>query len=122
MKNTKYGLKTKDVNRAIPKFVNKMYDNWSSILQVKGMEENLSNQNLFKYKKGNEEITTYGLMFELFNPFSGKPFSVIISDDVISTSEWKQRTKDGAIFNGDLTMIGEAIEKRKSKVSNSKTK
>ena len=39
MKNTKYGLK--DVNRAIPKFVNKMYDNWSSILQVKGMEENL---------------------------------------------------------------------------------
>ena len=58
------------------------------------MEENLQIKNLFRYKKGNEEITTYGLMLELFNPFSGKPFSVIISDDVISTSEWKQRTKD----------------------------
>ncbi|NVK76014.1 MAG: hypothetical protein HWE24_21265 [Oceanospirillaceae bacterium] len=95
----------------IPNYVNQMFDNWESIL--KQMEWDFEDE--FGYvKTKSETISCLGLQINLINPKTKKPFSIIISDDLLEGDEITKRLNYGYKVGGDLTKIGEWLDKRKS--------
>ena len=97
----------------IPKFVNEMYNNWEILLRQMGgcFERD------FKYEiTKSEKISCLGLEIELLNPITKKPFSIIISDDVLGGGEIRERLNFGKGVDGDLTKIGNFVNDRKERM------
>jgi hypothetical protein len=103
--------KIKKEEMVIPKFVNEMYNNWEIFLQQMG--GNFERD--YKYEMGKDEvISCIGLSVKLTNPKTNKQFSIIISDDLLESGEVRKRLNYGNKVCGDLTKVGEWLDKRKS--------
>lgn len=103
--------KVEQTKPQIPNYVNTMFDNWESIL--KQMEWNFEDEFGYVQTKS-ERISCLGLVVKLTNPKTKKPFSIIISDDLLEGDEIVTRLNKGNEVGGDLTKIGEWLDKRKS--------
>ena len=100
--------KMKNNKPQIPNYVNTMFDNWESILKEMGygLEDD------FEYVQGKSEtISCLGLKIKLINPKTNKPFSIIVSDDLLEGDEIVKRLNYGYKVGGDLTKIGEWLDK-----------
>lgn len=95
----------------LPKYINRMYDNWETLLQQMGRDFERD----FDYTITEDEtINCLGLRIQLKNPKTNKTFSLIVSDDSLEKGELRRRIDYGNSVGGDLTKIGDWIEKRKS--------
>jgi hypothetical protein len=109
--------KVEQTKLQIPNYVNTMFDNWESIL--KQMEWDFEDE--FGYvKTKSERISCLGLVINLTNPKTNKPFSIIVSDDLLEGDEIVKRLNYGNKVGGDLTKVGEWLDKRESQLSDVK--
>lgn len=103
--------KSKNVKDYIPKYVETMFENWEQILE--------HSDNRFEYDlEKNVKITCLGLEIKLTNPKTKKPFSIIISDDLLDGNEIVERLNYGHKVGGDLTKVGEWLDERKKTDNN----
>ena len=107
--------KMKNNKPQIPNYVNTMFDNWENLIEDMdyGFERN------FNYvQTKSESISCLGLVVKLTNPKTNKPFSIIISDDLLEGDEIVNRLNYGNKVGGDLTKIGDWLDKRKTEITN----
>lgn len=110
--------KMKNNKPQIPNYVNTMFDNWESILKEMGY----GFEDDFGYvQTKSETISCLGLEIKLTNPKTNKPFSIIISDDLLEGDEIVNRLNYGNKVGGDLTKIGDWLDKRKTELTNQQT-
>lgn len=110
--------KMKNNKPQIPHYVNTMFNNWETLIEDMGY----GFESDFNYvKTKSEEISCLGLVVKLTNPKTNKPFSIIISDDLLEGDEIVNRLNYGNKVGGDLTKIGDWLYKRKTNITNQQT-